>query len=819
MFLLWLACSSSPSPAPVTLSVTERAAVPVEERAHTAVALARVPLSSASLPERMTAPQETTIRVTTPFKRKKREGGTVIYSTPIPVDPHLFPGVQAGARSFGNYDPPGLEISDGQGRLSFRRYAAAPRTWGYDHKHLLIGLPKGSPAPSEVSLIWPKALAAEQARDPAASGQSAEASIPRTVVLDTTTHHGLMLPTPSTAEWQVTVPTDGVLSTRARVLPPVIRRGETTSDATVELSIDGSPTERIEVPTSEWTDVRWDLSMWSGKNVTLTLSSASGDTTHRADVFLEDPTLYTPTDSPRRVVMLFLDTLRYDHLGVYGYERPTSPHLDQLASDAMVFEQARTIAPWTLPSARAVLSGQQPEQWHTTTTLPSHLAQAGFHVEGMVANAYLSPTFDMNRGFSTYRYDHLRPAPKTVEHGLSVLERHADRDVALYLQFMEAHLPYMEPKRFRGLFAGEKPEALNSVARSELVKLRREHPHFEAISDYVMARYDQNIAYLDDALGRLFDALPDDATIVVFADHGEEFWDHNNFEHGHTFYDELFRVPLIIRDPALQQGRFSAPASLLDITPTVMALQGLTPPHGPGMSLLSAANGTDDDSYKAIENRTHVFGRPLYGEDGWGAIEDGHKWIARAGVERAFNLVDDPQEHTNVGRPDAGPPTEALSATLGSDLVRVWRVKVASRKQPKDTVITLRHPSGITGAWKAYDPRGNHEATTLVASDGVLEITVPAGTYPPKELFVEPSGPATATTGLSIRLVQGETVAEHTVDTDVSDAPTRTQALAPTPDAWRVSVDLTWSPRPFGQAVEAWNEDLATQLEELGYVE
>ena len=148
------------------------------------------------------------------------------------------------------------------------------------------------------------------------------------------------------------------------------------------------------------------------------------------------------------------------------------------------------------------------------------------------------------------------------------MDQHADRDTLVWVQFMEAHLPFMEPPAYRELFAGDQPEALRAVTRNELVKLKPSSSTFDEINTYVQARYDQNIRVMDDQIDRLLAAAGPDATVVLFSDHGEEFWDHGNYEHGHSFYEELLSVPMVIRDPHLPAGAFDVPTSLLDLAPS-----------------------------------------------------------------------------------------------------------------------------------------------------------------------------------------------------------------------------------------------------------
>ena len=130
----------------------------------------------------------------------------------------------------------------------------------------------------------------------------------------------------------------------------------------------------------------------------LAVATQDRDTT-RDHVFLAAPAVTSAASAPRRLVLAFIDTLRRDHVGWHGYARATTPRLDAWAKGAVVFEDARTVAPWTLPSTRALLAGEQPEAWDAAATLPQELAAKGWATGAFVGNVYLSSNFGMTRGW------------------------------------------------------------------------------------------------------------------------------------------------------------------------------------------------------------------------------------------------------------------------------------------------------------------------------------------------------------------------------------------------------------------------------------
>jgi arylsulfatase A-like enzyme len=823
--LLWLALWSCTSGTPETVPATApQVATPPPRRAVGALALARMPEGlTLTLPDttRPGEPLDGTFPTVGAVKVRERADGVTVYAVPLPVHSDLFPTKQAGARSFGNFEPPDLTVKVRGKVHRFARYGREPGSYGYDRQALLIGLPPDAPAPTaaDIVLTWPRATAREASLHLGTSGLQPPAFALRSLTVGVDAHTGLLLPAPATASWSVSLPERAMFDARGTLLPPAVVGNAVSDGAKVRLELDAAGgtvvVDTRALKLDDWVDWRVDLSAWAGQKVTLRLVSEPGPTSDFDLVFLEEPTVYTPSDHPKRVVIGFLDTVRRDHLGMYGYERPTTPKLDAWATGALRLDNHRTVAPWTLPSARAAITGHQPEAFFDVPTLPDELAAAGFYTSGIVANAYLSQTFDMQRGFAHYRYKHLLPADELVDHANEVFERHPDRDVMVWVQFMEAHLPYEEPPAYRSLFAGDKPDALRSVARTELVRLQPNHPSFEEIKTYVIARYDQNIRVLDDQVSRLIEQAGVQATVVLFSDHGEEFWEHGGYEHGHAFYEELLAVPMLVRDPHLQAGATDLPTSLLDLTPTVLDLVGLTPSERPGRSLVPVAFG-DAEAQAALRARPHGFGRPLYGDDGWGVVHEGMKWTHRDGHHELYELSSDPEEKTDLSasRPlDTWPPV--LSTALGVPVRQAWRISLRARPTKAPVTLTITHPSGLRQSWKGYDPRAEHEDVALTTIEGGVSLTQAPGQRLPDTIFVLPAVDGLPA-GLRVQL-RGPGLA---LDLTVPETLPAEGAWAGPADAqWRLRVDPIWAPEPTGQAVGAFHPDMAAELEELGYIE
>ncbi len=779
------------------------------------------------------------------FRSDKGAKSAAVWKIPLPVHSNLFPMRERGTHIFGNYAPPGLHVYGPDGEFEQNRTVRTPGQYAFDREYLYVGTPPeaDAPDPASIDLVFDKATAMENALNQGASGLSSTDFVFRTLTLDESSHTGLLLPAPASVSWPVRVPSSGAFVTRGTVLPPAIHAGVSSDGASLVLRVDvaGSATEvgRWPLEVEAWREIRADLSRWANQEVTVTLATEPGGNPVFDYVFLEEPVLYTPSEHPKRLLLVFIDTLRRDHVGTYGYARPTTPKLDGWAKHAAVFEDARTVAPWTLPSARAVLSGAEPELWYEVDPLPERLADAGFQTEAVVTNAFLSQTFDMHAGWSRYDYFHEKAAPEVTELMLERIGSHRDRDVALMMHLMEPHIPYDEPDPYRTLFAGARPAEIEETSRRELMKVRPGSANFEAVKQYVLDRYDQNIRVVDDEVARVIGAMGPDATVVVFSDHGEEFWDHGAFEHGHAFGDELLRVPLLVRGPSVQAGRLAAQASLLDITPTVLELLGLPAEVRSGKSLVPAIWGGDD------ADRPRAFGRPLYGPagngpslDGWGVVADGHKWWQRGGDQRLYDLRTDPGEATD----QSSGPTEAWAAAmataLGREVVPAWRVVVQNGRNILQSELSLSAPGGIADAWHAYDPRGEYAGTPVVVVDGVARMVQRQGNELPPAIYVRPTGDPRHPAGLELRLAtkklevggllladgaapppEGNGVAVFPAPAEVDFSRASTPFLTVGDAGWGATVELVWVPVPTGVAVAGYSPEMRQELIELGYLQ
>ena len=320
------------------------------------------------------------------------------------------------------------------------------------------------------------------------------------------------------------------------------------------------------------------------------------------------------------VLLITIDTLRADHLGVYGYRRATSPRIDAFARRAAVFEQAYTYWPKTRGSFVAMLTGRtasqtgygnaHPELLGFNPTLASVLQEAGYETVAAIDNPNVGSAFGCSKGFSRYRETFKEPALATemdraraiTADGVRYLaSAKAGQPFLLWLHYVNPHAPYEPPPPFDTAFLDRE------ATRGQVLQPVKEfHAGVHApwarpgkpLGWYV-AQYDGEIAAVDAEVGKVLDALDasavkEQALVVVTSDHGESLGEHGYFfDHGENLFDPCQRVPLLIAGPPATAGtRSDTLASTLDLVPTVLdAVKVSYPPDLAGASLLGAARG------------------------------------------------------------------------------------------------------------------------------------------------------------------------------------------------------------------------------------
>lgn len=301
----------------------------------------------------------------------------------------------------------------------------------------------------------------------------------------------------------------------------------------------------------------------------------------------------------RGYILISIDTLRADHLGLYGYPRPTSPFLDSLARRATVFEEAYAPFPSTLISHMSMFTGLHPREHGVfppnavlspeVETFPEVFQRHGFRTAGFTEGGYVSGRFGFRRGFDTYvsrdRSHRHRPLENTFRRGVEFLESLGAEDrFLLFLHTYAVHTPYDAPERYRKPFwPGDPPPGAVPATGPVLTRLNRtgERPPEPAV-DWLKALYDAGIRQTDEVLQRFFAdlerlGLADEVTVVITSDHGEEFLDHGLFNHTQV-YRETMRVPLLVIHPDHRSAvRHGGIVELIDLAPTFYELARLQP--------------------------------------------------------------------------------------------------------------------------------------------------------------------------------------------------------------------------------------------------
>jgi arylsulfatase A-like enzyme len=724
--------------------------------------------------------------------------------------------------------PPEMTLRHRGKELPFEASGSAigsEKTWGYDKGQLVLRLPVDAPPPELVHLGFPMAKKAEDALNFGTAEMTKEAFVFRSLPLVDTVEQGLFLPAPGSLSFKVLVPRDGQLRFTAHLVRPAVPavlksdgarllvevEHEGVSHAVGDYSLEPGNKDALSVP----------LDRFAGKEIHLKFRTETAGTPRFDYVFLGEPILRTPTKTPQKLLLVFIDTLRSDHMGMYGYSRDTTPRLDAWATQALVFENARAPAPWTLPSALSALTGFLPEQAQEAPHLGELLSEQGWRTVSVVSNSWLSGNFGLGDGWTQHSARIASPASVQVDAAIAAFEEAPDQDVAVMVHFIDPHLPYSEPKKFRGVFAEEAPPLLPRRVDNELVRAAWEKAasaERAGLKDYVVARYDQNIRYVDAELGRLLDAVGSEATVVVFSDHGEEFWEHGGFEHGHTLYDELLRVPMIMSGPGIQPGRVGHPVSLTDIVPTVLDHLGLPTPLVQGGSLTALLRGEPVD----WETRALGFGSNLFGNLAWGVVADGKKWVVAGGRQQFFNLNDDPGEMTDLGAPPKDVAKNLRAHFQGATGRAVHPfVRVAATGENRTwggspTSVRLRSDVEFIQAFGAVHPVGDFAQPAPVP--GGVDLSRVGAQRMPREFFVQPDRKLGEELSFSLDLV-GASEVQH-LELDLSPLGAEFQPLSSGRYGARtLEVGWTWMPDPASFGGTAPEVDTTEALRELGYLE
>jgi len=380
-------------------------------------------------------------------------------------------------------------------------------------------------------------------------------------------------------------------------------------------------------------------------------------------------------------VLVSVDTLRADHVGCYGYDRPTTPNLDRFAESAVRFTDAHTPYPWTLIAHMSLLTSLYPTAHGVleeraldprVPTLAEAFASEGYATVAVVDSVvWLQPRYGFDRGFDYYRQLEGTAEEKLAQVG-ELLDELGDRPFFLFAHFFDVHsdterLPYEADEEDRRLFAGDYAGEFDGCmaglgCASELLRrLNDRGIQLEgAEREWLVDLYDAGVRSFDRRLGELFAALEErglaERTVsVVTADHGESFFEHGTALHAGVF-EETVSIPLLVRTPDTREGRaVDALVGLVDVAPTLLELCGIPDLRGQGRSLVPLLEGGETWPDRALlydDGRGHL---SLRTKD-WKLVQ------ARRGGRHLFHLATDPREATDLL---AGEPPERVPRVLG----------------------------------------------------------------------------------------------------------------------------------------------------------
>jgi len=418
-----------------------------------------------------------------------------------------------------------------------------------------------------------------------------------------------------------------------------------------------------------------------------------------------------------------IDTLRADHVGAYGYERNTTPVIDELARTGLRFELALSQSSWTLPSLMSLFTARHPPDLpgdlsdirqaygmdEGETTLAEQLHAAGYRTISVATNPYnVDEIFRLMQGFEEKVLEVKAPASWVVDRAVERLDAvPADRVGApffLYLHLMDVHTPYAPPPPYDRMFApsaaasdaGPDRDPAGATGPEEL-----ESPGFLARRSRSVALYDGALRFADAELGRLLEQLAlrglrDTTVLAIASDHGEAFWDRVELEralglhshgkpgqfgvgHGHTVFRELVSVPLILNGPGIRPGVAPGPVRNLDLAPTLLALAGLPPGglEGDGVDL----SGSDPRTLPPALSETRRLDRLQR------SLVTGQGQLVR--IDAAELYFDTSQ--SGWPRAEVAPDTRArLSRELDATLAGARRVRSRQGYIDRETVESLR---------------------------------------------------------------------------------------------------------------------------------
>ncbi|MEW6744822.1 MAG: sulfatase [Planctomycetota bacterium] len=422
------------------------------------------------------------------------------------------------------------------------------------------------------------------------------------------------------------------------------------------------------------------------------------DATGFVTAYLVDPIVVTPLPKPHRpnVVLISLDALRADRLSAYGYDRPTSPFVESLASSrAVTFEHAMAPAGYTLPSHVTMLSGQSPlvhtvrATWQRidagkTTLLAQILREHGYRTAGFTGGLLVNSHFGFERGFDRYfdRDPLVLDELSGIEQWLEA-SRHAP--FFLFVHTYAIH-NFVVPEELRERFhPGPCGSRLHGRDYYTWGRIRAGPNVTDEDRRHVSDMYDGAIAYADGFVAGLFECLEslgllEQSIVVITSDHGKELLERGAVAHGHSLFEEVIHVPLLMCIPGVRPRRLEQVVGIADLTPTILDLLGIEPSGSvQGGSLVPLLSGGPFEARPIVADQINLPYQKL-------ALREGRYKLLRysvlegyegAGDEplRLFDLEEDPGEQHDLQA--TSPHARELQAKLDAIMRHLNRVREA----------------------------------------------------------------------------------------------------------------------------------------------
>lgn len=390
---------------------------------------------------------------------------------------------------------------------------------------------------------------------------------------------------------------------------------------------------------------------------------------------------YTDTKKQNgpNVILITIDTLRADRLGSYGHKRDSSPNIDSLAEKGVLFENAYSQSSWTYPSMASMHTSLYPTQVGITRfqnrindkliTISEFLKNNFYNTYAVVSNIVVSEIFGFGQGFDQFEetygdYGQDATSKITTSTAINFIKKNKDNKFFLWVHYMDPHSHYINHDEFDygSTYKGRLPSKINTKFLNK-IKNSLEITDLNYINDL----YDEEISYTDKYIGELIESLnklgiEENTIIILTADHGEEFMERTRFGHGHSLYQELIRVPLIVYNPLepKQSGkRVTKNVEVRYIAKTILDITNSGDNSFDGYNLFDVE--TENVSYGIVWSELSKTKNTVYLDD-WKLIADTEKPSFEL-----FNLKEDPYEQTNQfnsDRPDIAEVKKILIAKL-----------------------------------------------------------------------------------------------------------------------------------------------------------